>query len=467
MTQTMTNTNDAIIRTGVFTKEGAEALSASFNDPDWLAEKRSMAWSVFEETPLPSLSDEAWRRTSLRKVKWNKFTLDSTSPLSKVEKLSDLPEDIRAMFDEDRPAAGRMLFVNGEVIYHEIDKAVADQGVIYTDLQSAAKTHTDLVQPHLMTNCVPPSDSKFAALNAAFWQNGTFIHVPKEVEVDNPFHTIVLLDGEGTACIHRSLIVAEIYGNVDFIEETASMNDDSLGLNVGVVEIIAEEGAQVRYVDVQQLNSNVYNFNTKRSIGGSDSNVVWDLGEFGSALTKTFIDSQLVGDGANMECNGVYFLNGNQHIDIDSLMQHIGYATSGDLLIHGALKDHARSVFIGMIKIDPTGQLTNSYLKNQNLILDKTARADSIPSLEIEANDVRASHAATISKVEEEYVFYLQSRGIPHEDAIQMIVEGFFSTIFDRMGNERVKEKLMRTVTRKMTGEEQPIEELMGLFEEV
>ncbi len=185
-------------------------------------------------------------------------------------------------------------------------------------------------------------------------------------------------------------------------------------------------------------------------MGGEDSTVIWDVGEFGSALTKTFIDSQLVGDGSNMECNGVYFLDGKQHVDIDSMMRHTGYATSGDLLIHGALRDKARAIFIGMIKIDPTGQLTNSYLKNQNLLLDKTARADSIPSLEIDANDVRASHAATISKVEEEYIFYLQSRGIPRNIAIQMIVEGFFSTVFDRMGNERVKEKLLATVTRKM-----------------
>jgi Fe-S cluster assembly protein SufD len=201
-----------------------------------------------------------------------------------------------------------------------------------------------------------------------------------------------------------------------------------------------------------QLGSKVYNLNTKRSLGYADSLVSWDIGEFGSLLTKTFIDSQLIGDGANMQCNGVYFLDNKQHVDIDSLMQHTGYATSGDLLIHGALKDKARAVFLGMIKIDKSGQLTNSYLKNQNLLLDSTARADSMPSLEIDANDVRASHAATISKVEDEYIFYLQSRGIPRKIAVQMIVEGFFSTVFDRMGSERVKEKLFEAVHRKMAG---------------
>lgn len=453
MTTTITKTNDALISSGVFTKEATEARSARLNEPAWLADKRRVAWAVFEETPLPTLSDEPWRRTSLRKVPWNKFKLDVTPSMARAEKLADLPDNIRNLFDEDREASGRMLIVNGQILYYEVDPAVTEQGVIFTDLQTAAKEHADLVEPHLMAKCVPPSDSKFAAMNAALWENGAFIYVPREVEVEHPFHTIILLDGQGVTSIHRSLIVTELYGNVTYIEENTSSRDEDLGLNVGVVEIIAEEGAHVRYVDVQKLGRQVYNFNTKRSLGAEDSNMVWDVGEFGGALTKTFIDSQLIGDGSNIECNGVYFIDGNQHLDIDTLMQHTGYATSGDLLIHGALKDKSRANFIGMIKIDPSGQLTNSYLKNQNLLLDKTARADSMPQLEIDANDVRASHAATISKVEEEYIFYLMSRGIPRPVAVQMIVEGFFSTIFDRMRNERIKEKLMATVMRKIVGE--------------
>ena len=446
---TMTK-SDVMIKTGTFTREAMEARLANLNEPAWLAEKRRVAWSIFEDTPMPSLSDESWRRTNLRKVPWKQFVLDVAPSIGKADTLADLPPAIRTLFDPDRPAAGRMLIINGQVLYHEVDAAVIEQGVVYTDLQTAAQTHSELVQAHLMAECVPPADSKFAALNAALWENGTFIYVPQEVEVEHPFHTIILLEGEGATSVHRALIIGDVYAKVDYIEENASLNEADVGLNVGVVEIIAQEGAQIRYVDIQQLGHNVYNFNTKRSLNSADSNVVWDLGEFGSRLTKTFIDGQLRGDGANMDCNGVYFLDDQQHLDLDTLMQHTGYATSGDLLIHGALKDTARAVFIGMIRIDPSGQLTNSYLKNQNLLLDKTARADSMPSLEIDANDVRASHAATISKVEEEYIFYLQSRGIPRNIAIQMVVEGFFSTIFDRMGNERVQEKLMAAVTRKM-----------------
>jgi Fe-S cluster assembly protein SufD len=185
-------------------------------------------------------------------------------------------------------------------------------------------------------------------------------------------------------------------------------------------------------------------------VGQNDSVVIWETGQLGSRLTKSYYDSLLPGNGAMTEFNGVYFMQGKQHLDVDTLMHHIGLATSGDLLLHGAVKDKSRSVFTGLIKIEPTAQQTNSYLKNENLILDSTARADSIPSLEIDANDVRASHGATISKIDEEYIFYLMSRGIPRNTAVRMVVEGFFHKVFDRMYNERVREKLFNAVSAKI-----------------
>ena len=439
-------------RTHLFDRRTFAAFAQTLNEPQWLAEKRQAAWNIFEETPMPSTSDEAWRRTSLKKVKWERFSPDVPPSVPPARTLNDLPDTLRRLLDADRPAAGRLLLVNGRVRYHEVDESVAGQGVLFTDLQTAVARHPEQVQPHLMGRCVPPSDGKFAALNAALWRNGVFLYVPAGVAVEHPFEVAILVDGEGVASIHRTLIVAEEGAQVDYIEETASTDEAHTALNVGVTEIIARPESRVRYVDLQQLGHKVYNFNTKRALAEADSNVLWDLGETGSALTKTFLDTRLIGDGSNTECNGIYFLDGKQHVDLDTLMQHTGYATSGDLLLHGALRDRARAVFIGMIKIDPSGQLTNSYLKNQNLLLSDTARADSIPALEIDANDVRASHAATISQVEEEYVFYLQSRGIPREKAVHMIVEGFFETVFNRMGNERVRQRLTEAVARKMVG---------------
>ncbi|RMF04357.1 MAG: Fe-S cluster assembly protein SufD [Chloroflexi bacterium] len=446
------STKDALLNAGIFTKSDVTALSARLNEPDWLAQQRQTAWTVFEETPMPSRSDEDWRRTSLQKIKWNKMQPAGPSSVAPTQNLADLPADVRSAVEEGHAAAGRIVIANGRVVYFELDPELAQQGVIFAELSTAAREHPQLVQPYLAAEAVPPSNGKFAALNAALWQGGVFLYLPKGVAVDQhkPFQTAFILEGEGSVIVPRTLIVAEESSEATYIEESISHGAHNIAMNVGVVEIYAQANSQIRYVDVQNWGEDVYNFNVKRSIGQADSNVIWETGQLGGRLTKTYFDSVLAGNGSNTELNGVYFLEGKQHLDLDSLLHHIGVATGGDLLLHGAVKDKSRSVFTGLIKIDPTGQQTNSYLKNENLMLDETARTDSIPSLEIEANDVRASHGATIGQIDEEYIFYLQSRGIPRNTAVRMVVEGFFYKVFDRMYNERVREKLFSAVTAKI-----------------
>lgn len=445
---------DKLLEAGVFTRNHVEALSTALNEPDWLREQRRVAWGIFEETPMPTTADEDWRRTDLRKVKWDRFKLAGPAsfvPVSgRVDKLADLPEDMRDAVEEDYAAAGRIVIANGRLTFHQVDPAVAKQGVIFTDLSTAVAEHPDLVQKYLGREAVPPSNSKFAALNSALWQGGVFLYIPPQVEIEQPFQVALVLDGEGSAIFPRTLIVAEPLARVTYIEESISHGVHNQALNNGVVEIYANDGAQVRYVDVQRWGEDVYNFNVRRSVGRNDSMVIWESGQLGGRLTKTYIDSILPGNGAMMEFNGVYFVQDKQHLDLDTLIHHIGVATGGDLLLHGAVKDKSRSVFTGLIKIEKTGQQTNSYLKNENLILDRTARADSIPSLEIDANDVRASHGATIGKIDEEYIFYLMSRGIPRNTAVRMVVEGFFHKVFDRMYNKRVREKLFNAVSAKI-----------------
>ncbi len=441
---------DKLLESGAFSRADVDTLSARFDEPDWLRQKRQTAWTVFEETPLPTTADEAWRRTDIRKVKWGKFKPANSTAISPAQKLADLPEVIRDATEENYPAAGRIVIVNGQVLYYELDPALVEQGVIFTDLSTAVAEHPDLVEKYLGTEAVPPSNSKFAALNSALWQGGVFLYLPQEVEVKEPFQAAIVLEGEGSAIFPRTLLVAERFGAATYIEENISYGEHGQALNTGVTEIYTADGAQIRHVDVQRWGEDVYNFNVKRSVGQNDSMVIWETGQLGGRLTKTYYDSLLPGNGSMMEFNGVYFMQGKQHLDIDSLIQHIGLATGGDLLLHGAVKDKGRSVFTGLIKIEPTGQQTNSYLKNENLILDRTARADSIPSLEIDANDVRASHGSTTSKIDEEYIFYLMSRGIPRNTAVRMVVEGFFHRVFDRMYNERVREKLFNAVSAKI-----------------
>ncbi|MCB0214400.1 MAG: Fe-S cluster assembly protein SufD, partial [Anaerolineae bacterium] len=430
-----TKRKDALLDSSLFSRSDVDMLSKQLKEAEWLREMRQTAWTVFEETPMPTTSDEAWRRTDIKKVKWGKFALNGVTSVQSTQSLTELPSEVQSALEGDYPASGRLVIANNQVVYVEINENVAQEGVIFTDLSTAMAEYPELVQKYLATEAVPPSNSKFAALNSALWQAGVFLYVPKGVEVEEPFQVAYVLEGEGSVSLPRTLIVGEQSSSATIIEESISLGEHGQGLNVGVVEIYANPDSQIRYVDVQRWGEDVYNFNVKRSVGQNDSNVIWETGQVGGRLTKTFFDSLLPGNGASMEFNGVYFMEGKQHLDTDCLIRHTGLYTNGDLLLHGALKDKGRSVFTGLIKIDASAQQTNSYLKNENLLLDDTARADSIPSLEIDANDVRASHGATIGKIVEEYVFYLMSRGIPRNTAVRMVVEGFFYKVFDRMYN--------------------------------
>jgi len=438
------------IEAGAFSRQAMAALSQRLNEPAWMTEKRQVAWTIFEETPMPTLHDEDWRRTDFSALKWEQLQLSAESGVKLVSRLADLPDYLRVALDAGREAAGRLALVNGQVTYHELAADLAAQGVIFTDIATAVREHPDLIQQYFMTECVAPSDGKFAALHGAFWQGGAFIYVPQEVEIKQPFQVVIALEGGGTAIFPHTLIVAERFAAVTCIEETVSPDGEGQALNDGVVEIIAGDGAQVHYVEIQRWGDNMFSFNTKRTVHRPDSRVVWEMGQLGSRLTKTYVDNILTGNGSSAEFNGVYLVSGKQHVDLDTLTHHIGLSTGGDLLLKGAVRDHARAVFQGMIKIDKTGQQTNSYLKNDNLLLTDHARADSIPALQIDANDVRASHGVTVGRVDEEHVFYLQSRGIPRSTAVRMLVEGFLSSVFDRMSQERVREKLAAAVAAKI-----------------
>ncbi len=422
----------------IFSKSRQDTLTRQ--EPAWLSEQRRAAWAIFEQTPWPITQDEGWRRTDLRKIKWDNFHFELPMVDFGLNKIKNQKSKIK----------NRLVIANNKVVQSEIDPTLAAQGVIFCDLATAIAQYPDLVQHYCGSQAVSAPPSKFMALNNALWQCGVFLYLPKGVEVEAPFQTTFLLQGEGQVLIPRTLIVAERSAKINYIEESISQGKHGQALNVGAVEIYAHENSQIRYVDIQQWGDEVYNFNIKRAIGENDSRIIWETGQFGGRLTKTYYDTFLPGNGASVTFNGVYLMDGKQHLDIDCLLHHKGLATTGDVLLHGAVKDKSRVVFTGLIKIDPAAQQTNSYLKNENLMLDQTARVDTIPSLEIDANDVRASHGATVGKIDEEYIFYLMSRGIHRETATQMIVEGFFHRVFDRMHDEQIRQRLFKAVSEKL-----------------
>ena len=290
-------------------------------------------------------------------------------------------------------------------------------------------------------------------LAGALAQNGILLYVPKGVQVAQPLHSI--LWGPGAfAYISHLLVLVDEGASVTYVHESASPTEPGVNtLHAGIVEIKIEQGANMKFVELQSWGKHVWNFSHERARLERDANLDWIFGAIGSHLTKNFTELDLAGQGSTGRMSGFYFTDGNQHLDHDTQQNHFAPNTTSDLLFKGALKGKSRSVWQGMIYVAPGAQKTDGYQANRNLVLSDQARADSIPGLEILADDVRCTHGATVGKLEEEPLFYLKSRGIPQKEAERLVVEGFFDPIMQRIPFEGVRERFQSAILQKMSGE--------------
>lgn len=443
--------HDVVPSTKTLSREMVAQLSERLAEPDWMREKRHIAWSIFEEIPMPSAQDEHWRRTNLRAVKWDELRLPEATYTESIFSPERLSGELRSMGDMNERVAGRLILLNGNVVWREVMPEVAAQGVLFTDLVSAVHHYPDLVQQYSMRG-VAPSEGKFAALNGALWNGGAFVYVPRGVKIEQPFEIFIGLRGNNVALFPRILVVVEPGASATVVEDSFSLDHAGQAFSAGVSEIITGEGASVTYGELQRWGERVFSCNTRRALHSAQSHVTWDLGYLGGHLSKTFVDSMLMEEGASCQVYGVYFARGNQHIDLDLAVHHIARHTHADLLVKGVAQDQGRAVFRGLIRIDRAGQQADSYLKNDNLILSEHARIDSIPSLIIDANDVRASHGAIVGHLDEEHIFYLQSRGIPRAFAVRLVTESFFASVLERIEQEHIRRKLTEAVASKLEG---------------
>jgi Fe-S cluster assembly protein SufD len=427
-----------------FSEATVYALSAARNEPDWMLALRLAAWRTFEETPWPKETDEAWRRTRLTGFNLDKFT---PVPLP-TENQGEVSELLQHELDEMESAAS-LVFQNGDAIYRDESENLAAKGVIFTDLRTAVVEHEALVKRYFMTEVVKPDHNKFTALHAALWDSGAFVYVPANVRVDLPLQVVLHQSAAAAGGYHHTLLVAGESSEVTLVDDLLGGQD---GLQSAVVELYLHDNSVVRYVNLQDFEHTTWNFLTGRAALHRHSDLRWIQVSWGSRLTKAFLDVDLMGEGGHAELLGIYFPTGRQHIDHQTLQLHRAPHCFSDLLFNGALKDKSRSVYMGVIKVFPGAQKTDAYQRNGNLILDSTARADSIPGLEIEADDVRCTHGATAAQVEDEYVFYLMARGLTRPQAERMIVQGFFQAVLDRVPVESVVTKLERVIERKIGG---------------
>jgi len=335
-------------------------------------------------------------------------------------------------------------------VHVEVDPALAAKGVIFCDLDTAVREHPDLVRQYFMTEAVPVGFGKFEALHAAFWQGGTFLYVPKNVQVELPFRAFAIGSDPAAALFTHTLVVLEQGAEAFVVDAYRSETAERQGFASAVVELLVRADAKLRYVQVQDWGRHVWGFTTERATIADDATLKSLHVTLGAKFTKASIGAHLRGQNSLAEMLGIFFGDGDQFFDHHTWQLHESpYATS-DLEFKGALKGSARSVYSGLIKVSEGAQKTDAYQQNRNLVLSRTARADTIPNLEIGANDVRCTHGATVSQVEEEHLFYLQARGIERSEAQKLIVEGFFRPVIDRIPVAEIQDFLEGAIARKV-----------------
>jgi Fe-S cluster assembly protein SufD len=429
----------------VFSSAMIPALESNWSGPGFIRDYRSRAWEAYQRLPMPTVKDDAWRRTDLRALNTGLFRLPTAADLS------GLPAAPRRLLRPlvDRTHGGQLI-IQPKGIQRHLDAALANKGVIFTDLITAEQEHADKLA-QVIGLVVHPEEGKFAALAAAFAQRGVFIYVPAGVKVESPLHSVLWGPGDNLAYFSHLIIWLDEGASLTYVHEASSpTSQNTQAMHAGNVEILVGEGASLKFVELQSWGEHVWNFSHERARVARDGDIDWIFGALGSHLTKNFSELELVGDGAAGRMSGFYFTDHDQHLDHDTQQNHLAQHTTSDLLFKGALKDNSRSVWQGMIYVAPGAQKTDGYQANRNLVLSGKARADSIPGLEILADDVRCTHGATVGKIDPEPIFYSLSRGIPYAEAERLIVEGFFDPIMQRIPFDGVRERFQQAIVAKM-----------------
>jgi Fe-S cluster assembly protein SufD len=411
-----------------------EAALARLPSPGFLRDLRAQALEEWRALPIPSQQTEEWRYTDLED-----FDVHGFAPFTEgggPEAMTRHGVLQAAAVVGER--SGLQVQRNSEVISTRLADGLAERGVIFCDLDLAAERHPDLVEKHLH-QLVETGRTTFTALHAAFRSGGTFVYVPPGVELSAPLQTLTYLDADGAAVFPRTLLIADEGAEVTFIDRYAS--PALRGFSDAIVEVFAGPGSRVRYVNLQDYGDGITHLAVQRMRLSRDADVK-SLGvAFGGSVARTEVESILAEDGAASELLGVYFGDGEQHIDHRSIQDHVGSRTSSDLLYKGAMRDRSNAIYTGTVIIEHGAHRCDAYQTNRNILLSDHAKAHSVPNLEILTNDpTRCGHAASVGPVSEDEVFYLQSRGIPADEATRLIVRGFFAEVLDRIDIPEVRD---------------------------
>jgi Fe-S cluster assembly protein SufD len=425
----------------VYNVAGFEKFLERRIDPIWITQARKDAWSAFESMGWPNPRDENWMRSDLRG-----FKLDRYSPTNETETQPSCDAPIR--LTDGIELGGQVRSANGLVTSEALDASYLQRGVVFGSLSRCARDHAELVKKYLHAQ-IPSQTDRFAALQAAMWSDGYFLYVPKNVVLEKPLHIHCAM-GDGKVDLTHTLLVLDEGAEATVLLESSSAAPDAGGFHCGATELSLQARSNLRFVGLQDWGTNVWHFAHKRARIEQDASLQWTIAAMGSRFTQVDQQVALAGPGASSHVNGVMFTRDRQHLTYNTLQRHAAPHCKSDFLYKAVLQDRSRTVWRGMIQVDEGADKTDGYQRNDNLLLSDHARADSIPGLEIKADDVRCTHGSTSGRVDEELIFYAQSRGFTRSEAIRMIVTGFFQQIFDRITIPSVRDALGAAIARQV-----------------
>ncbi len=431
-----------------FARSDVEALSASLNEPDWVLERRLEAWTWFEKMELPGEKEEPWRYTNLARLK---FKLDDFSVVPAVGKESVVPSSAGSSWVElspDRSGEGHQY--GSTVSMTRPDMELDSGGVIVADIHTAIEQHPELVKPHLFSQ-FDSATHIFSALHGALFFGGAFIYVPRGKTLSLPVEYGCHITKAGTSIFPHTLVVVEENAEVCYLERFSSSGLGGSGLSDAAIEVVAGQASRVFVATIQDYEKGVWHFHNHRYRTGRDASFKSLVVTLGGKFSRTEVTTEILGEGNSVDMMGIYLAGEGQHFDFRTLQDHAAPHSTSDLLYKGALKDNARTVYSGQIRVRPEGRETDAYQTNRNLILSDNAMANSKPELEIENNDVRCSHAASVGQMDENEVFYLQSRGIDRISAERLIVKGFLEEVLGKVGRKDIRGMVEHLLEEKLS----------------
>jgi Fe-S cluster assembly protein SufD len=410
--------------------------------PDWFRELQAKAWEEFEAEPTPTRGNELWRFSSVKNLGLDDYVTPPT--------FSGDPLALTRPHEFPNPA-GRIIFANeAPVIAELLDPALESAGVIFTTLSEALEKHSDRLREHFMTQPAKLGSAKFAALHKSVVQAGTFLWVPRGVEIRDPFEVFHLVQGDWSAVFPHTLIIAEDNSRVTLLEHFISANPEDRGLACGVNDLVLKPGSKLNYVSIQEWSKNFVSVQVNSTLAARDSAALNLAMNFGGKYSRLESISRMIDRGARSDMLAISVARGDQEFDQRTLQDHQQPDTTSDLLYKNALHDRSRTIFSGLIKVEPGAHRTDAYQKVRNLLLSDDAEANSMPGLEILADDVRCTHGATSGQVEPEELFYLKSRGIDDLAAKGLIARGFLNEVVDRLPEEHLSEYLHQQIEARL-----------------